>query len=72
MKKVFLSLAVIASVALVSCGGNKAEKEAEEAAPVEEVVVADAAVVEDTVAPDSVVTDTVVAVAAEQAPAQAQ
>ena len=72
MKKVFLSLAVICSVALVSCGGNKAEKEAaEEQAPVEEVV-ADAAVVEDTVAPDSVVTDTVVAVAAEEAPAQAQ
>ncbi|MCH5234859.1 MAG: hypothetical protein J1E16_06160 [Muribaculaceae bacterium] len=71
MKKVFLSLAVICSVALVSCGGNKAEKEAEDQAPVEEVV-ADAAVVEDTVAPDSVVTDTVVAVAAEEAPAQAQ
>ena len=68
MKKVFLSLAVVCSVALISCGGNKAEKEAEETAPVEEVV-ADAAVVEDTVAPDSVVTDTVVAVAAEQAPA---
>ena len=44
MKKVFLSLAVICSVALVSCGGNKAEKEAEDQAPVEEVV-ADAAVV---------------------------
>ena len=72
MKKVFLSLAVIASVALVSCGGHKAAEEAQEEAPAEEVVVADAAVVEDTVAPDSVVTDTVVAVAAEQAPAQAQ
>ena len=68
MKKVFLSLAVLFSVALVSCGGNKAEKEAQEEAPVEEVV-ADAAVVEDTVAPDSVVADTVIAVAAEQAPA---
>ncbi|MCH5228626.1 MAG: hypothetical protein J1F12_01360 [Muribaculaceae bacterium] len=71
MKKVFLSLAVLFSVALVSCGGHKAAEEAQEEAPVEEIV-ADAAVVEDTVAPDSVVADTVVAVAAEQAPAQAQ
>ena len=71
MKKVFLSLAVLFSVALVSCGGNKANEENQDAeAPVAEEVVADAAVVEDTVAPDSVVTDTVVAVAAEQAPAQ--
>ena len=69
MKKVFFSLAVLFSVALVSCGGHKAAEENQEEAPVEEVV-ADAAVVEDTVAPDSVVTDTVVAVAAEQAPAQ--
>ena len=71
MKKVFFSLAVLCSVALVSCGGNKAEKEAENEAPVEEIV-ADAAVVEDTVAPDSVVADTVVVAEAEQAPAQAQ
>ena len=71
MKKVFLSLAVICSVALVSCGGNKAEKEAEEQAPVEEVV-ADAAVVADTVAPDSVVNDTVVVAEVAEAPAQAQ
>lgn len=71
MKKVFLSLAVLFSVALVSCGGNKAEKEAEETAePVEEVIAADAAVVSDTLANDSVVNDTVVAVAAEEAPAQ--
>ena len=70
MKKLFLSLAVLFSVALVSCGGNKAEKEAEDTVPVEEVVAADVAVVEDTVAPDSVVTDTVVAVAAEGAVAQ--
>ena len=69
MKKVFLSLAVLFSVALVSCGGNKANEENQDAAPAEEIV-ADAAVVEDTVAPDSVVTDTVVAVAAEEAPAQ--
>ena len=69
MKKVFLSLAVVFSVALVSCGGHKAAEEAQEdAAPVEEVV-ADAAVVEDTVAPDSVVTDTVVVAEAVQAPA---
>ena len=71
MKKVFLSFAVVACVALVSCGGNKAKEEAaeEQAAPVEEVV-ADAAVVEESVAPDSTVAETVVAVAAE--PAQAQ
>lgn len=31
MKKVFLSLAVIATVALASCGGHKAEKEAQDA-----------------------------------------
>ena len=69
MKKVFLSLAVVFSVALVSCGGHKAAEETQEdAAPVEEVV-ADAAVVEDTVAPDSVVTDTVVVAEAVQAPA---
>ena len=69
MKKVFLSLAVLFTVALVSCGGKKAAEEAqEEANAPEEVVVADAAVVEDTVNPDSVVTDTVIAVAAEQAP----
>ena len=71
MKKVFLSLAVLFSVALVSCGGHKAAEEAQEEAPAEEVV-ADVAVVEDTVAPDSVVSDTVVAVAADEAPAQAQ
>ena len=64
MKKLFLSLAVIFSVAMVSCGGNKAEKEAAEEAPVEEAVVADVAVVQDSVAPDSVATDTVVAVEA--------
>ena len=69
MKKVFLSLAVVFSVALISCGGHKAAEETQEdAAPVEEVV-ADAAVVEDTVAPDSVVTDTVVVAEAVQAPA---
>ena len=70
MKKVFLSLAVLFSVALVSCGGNKANEENQEAAaPVEEVV-ADAAVVQESVAPDSVQNDTVVAVAAEEAPAE--
>lgn len=35
MKKLFLSLAVIASVSLFSCGGNKAEKEADAAEAVE-------------------------------------
>ena len=66
MKKLFLSLAVLFSVAMVSCGGNKTEQ-TEEQAPAEEAVVADVAVVEDTVAPDSVQPETVVAVAAEQA-----
>lgn len=70
MKKVFLSLAVIFSVAMVSCGGNKANEEAVDTMPVEEeVVAADAAVVADSVAPDSVQLDTVVAVAAEEVPA---
>ena len=32
MKKVFLSLAVLFSVALVSCGGNKANEENQDAA----------------------------------------
>ena len=32
MKKVFLSLAVVFSVALVSCGGNKANEENQDAA----------------------------------------
>ncbi|MCH5224290.1 MAG: hypothetical protein J1E82_09635 [Muribaculaceae bacterium] len=40
MKKLFLSLAVVFSVAMVSCGGNKAEQNAEEAAPAVEEVVA--------------------------------
>ena len=66
MKKLFLSLAVLFSVAMISCGGNKAEK-AEDTVAQEEVIAADVAVVEDTVAPDSVVADTVVAVAAEAA-----
>ena len=70
MKKLFLSLAVLFSVAMVSCGGNKAEKAEDTTPAVEEVVAADVAVVEDTVCPDSVVCDTVVAVAAEEAPAQ--
>ena len=73
MKKVFLSLAVLFSVALVSCGGNKANEENQEAAaPETEEVVADAAVVADTVAPDSVVNDTVVEVAAAETPAEAK
>ena len=72
MKKLFLSLAVVFSVALVSCGGNKAEQADENAAPeaAEEVVDATAAVVSDTLANDSVVNDTIVAVAAEEAPDQ--
>ena len=72
MKKVFLSLAVLFSVALVSCGGNKAEN-AEDTTPVEVVEVAAV----ETVTPDSTCDsgncDTTVAVAvegAEAAPAQ--
>ena len=66
MKKLFLSLAVVCSVAIVSCGGNKTEQteETEAAAPVEEVIDAAAATVVDSIAPDSVSVDTVVAVEA--------
>lgn len=62
MKKVVLSLAVLFSVAMVSCGGNKAAEAQDSAAnvveevAVEEVVVdsaapADSAVVADSAAP---------------------
>lgn len=56
MKKIVLALAVIASVALVSCGDKKAEA-ADSAVDTVEVV---EAAVEDTVG-DTVVADTVVA-----------
>ena len=69
MKKVVLSLAVLFSVAMVSCGGNKAA-EADTAAPAEVEVAEVEAVVADTVAPDSVAVDTVVAAAAEVATAE--
>ncbi len=68
MKKVVLSLAVIFSVAMVSCGGNKAAEAADtdsvnvEVAAVEEVVV-------DSVNPDSVAVDTVVAAEVAETPA---
>lgn len=39
MKKVFLSLAVVCSVALVSCGGNKTENTEDTMAPVEAIEV---------------------------------
>ncbi len=64
MKKVILSLAVIFSVAMVSCGGKKA---AEEAADSAAVVVEEAAVeVVDTVnaGTDSAAVDTAVAAVA--------
>ena len=66
MKKLFLSFAVVCSLAIVSCGGNKAEQaqDTEETTPVEEVIDATAATVVDSAAPDSVVVDTVVAVEA--------
>ena len=47
MKKLFLSLAVVFSVAMVSCGGNKANEEnadTMEAPQVEEVAVVEAQV----------------------------
>lgn len=61
MKKVVLSLAVLFSVALVSCGGNKAAEA--DSTPVEAAVEEVVAEVADSVAPDSVAVDTVVAVA---------
>lgn len=69
MKKVFLSLAVVCSVALVSCGGgNKAVEAAEDSVNVE--VAAAEEVVVDSIAPDSVAVDTVVAAAVAETPAQ--
>lgn len=66
MKKIFLSLAVIASVALVSCGGNKAKEEAADSANVE--VVEEAVVVDTPCCGDSNCTETaaVEAVAVEE------
>lgn len=70
MKKVVLSLAVLFSVAMVSCGGNKAA-EAVDSDTIVEVAVAEATAL-DTVAPDSVVAETAVAVAAEAAAVPAE
>lgn len=61
MKKVVLSLAVLFSVAMVSCGGNKQA----EAVDSDTIVVEEAEVVVDSAANDSVVADTVVAAAVE-------
>ncbi|MCH5240091.1 MAG: hypothetical protein J1F38_07700 [Muribaculaceae bacterium] len=71
MKKVFLSLAVLFSVALVSCGGHKAAEEAQEEAPAEEAVV-DAVAAVDTLnaGTDSQQVDTIVAVAAQEVQGQ--
>lgn len=63
MKKLALSLAVLFSVALVSCGGNKAEAADSETVAVEEVVA------EEAVANDSE-TGLAVAVEAEVAPVE--
>ena len=65
MKKVILSLAVLFSVAMVSCGGNKAAEAVDSDTIVE--LQAEEAVVEDTLANDSVVNETVAAVAADAA-----
>ena len=83
MKKVFLSLAVLVSVALVSCGGHKAAEEANEEANAEQVeepaqaeVAQEAGVVmKDSITPDGQTIQVPVAavveeVAAEQAPAE--
>lgn len=66
MKKVFLSLAVLFSVALVSCGGHKAE-ESQAEAPEAEVVEAVAAVDTLNAGTDSQQVDTIVAVGAAEA-----
>ena len=68
MKKVFLSLAVLFSVALVSCGGHKAAEEAQEEAQAPEVEVVDAVAATDTInaGTDSQQVDTIVAVAAQE------
>lgn len=70
MKKVILSLAVLFSVAMVSCGGNK-KAEAVDTDTVAAVAIEEA-VVEDTLANDSVVAETVVAAAAEVAEVPAE
>lgn len=65
MKKVFFSLAVLCSVALVSCGGND-KKECEDTTP----MVEETAIVEE-VATDSTDTAAAAAAAAEVAPVEA-
>lgn len=66
MKKLVLSFAVLASVSLFSCGGNKAAEQAEEAAPeAVEVVEEEVVAVADSAAADTVAADTVAAPAAE-------
>ena len=59
MKKVFLSLAVVCSVALVSCGGNKTENTEDTMAPVEAIEVEQVVTV-DTANCDSICCDTTV------------
>lgn len=56
MKKVVLSLAVLFSVALVSCGGNKEKAQDSDSIIAEEALVE----VSDSTVGDSVVADTVV------------
>ena len=60
MKKVFLSLAVVFSVAMISCGGNKAKEEAmdtpvaveEPAVDAAAQVVAEGVEMQDSITPD--------------------
>ncbi len=66
MKKVVLSLAVLFSVAMVSCGGNK-NAEVADSDSVVIVETEEVAVAVDSVAADSAAADTVVAAAAEVA-----
>ena len=68
MKKLALSLAVLFAVGMVSCGGNKENKEAmEDTMPATEVV-EEGVVAVDSVAPDTVAVEEA-AVAATDAPA---
>ena len=70
MKKLFLSLAVVFSVAMVSCGGNKEKEEAaEDTMPVEVVEMAAVETVDST-GVDSTQPDTAVAVAVENVAAE--
>ncbi|MDE5674974.1 MAG: hypothetical protein K2I16_02370 [Muribaculaceae bacterium] len=69
MKKVVLSLAVLFSVAMVSCGGNKAAEAQDSAATVVEEVAVEEVVVDSAAPADSAVVADSAAPAAEAAAA---